>query len=135
MTARPGTAAAVDAGRLDRWLWCTRFFKTRGMATAAVKGGHVTVNGERAKPARVVRPGDWLEITKAQQRWRVEVLAVPARRGPAREASACYAEDPESQALREAQLERLRLDRQLAPGTDGRPDQRTRRRLRELKHS
>lgn len=130
---KAATAPSADASRLDRWLWHTRFFKTRGLASAAVKGGHVTVNGERAKPARGVRPGDWLEIVKAQQRWRVEVLAIPPRRGPAREASACYREDPQSQVRREAQLEQLRLDRQLAPGTAGRPDPRTRRRLRELK--
>ncbi len=127
------TAQSDPAARLDRWLWHARFFKTRGLASAAVKGGHVMVNGERAKPARVVRPGDWLDITKAQQRWRVEVLAIPARRGPACEASACYSEDPQSRVRREAQLEQRRLDRQLTPGTAGRPDQRTRRRLRELK--
>jgi ribosome-associated heat shock protein Hsp15 len=122
-----------EGARLDRWLWCTRFFKTRGLATTAVKGGHVTVNGERAKPARAVRPGDWLEIVREQQRWRVEVLSIPARRGPAKDAATWYREDPDSRMQREARLEQLRLDRQLAPGTDGRPDPRTRRRLREMK--
>lgn len=119
--------------RLDRWLWCARFFKTRGLAAEAVKGGHVQVNGERAKPARAVRVGDWLEVAKEQQRFRVQVLAIPARRGPASEAAQCYVEDERSRAQREAQAERLRLDRRLAPGTDGRPDRRTWRRLRELK--
>jgi len=126
---------ADDALRLDRWLWCTRFFKTRGLATTAVKGGHVQLNGARAKPARAVKPGDWLDITREQQHWRVEVLTIPARRGPASEAAACFREDPEGQALREARQEELRLDRKLSPGTPGRPDPRTRRQLRERKQT
>lgn len=122
-----------DRLRLDRWLWCARFYKTRGLAAEAVKGGHVEVNGERAKPARVVRVGDRLDVTKEQQRYRVEVLAIPARRGPAAEAARCYAEDDDSRAQREARAEQLKLDRRMAPGTDGRPDRRTWRRLREMK--
>ncbi len=119
--------------RLDRWLWCTRFFKTRGLATAAVKGGHVQVNGERAKAAREIKPGDWLEIVREQQVFRVEVLDIPSRRGPAKEAAMCYEEDPDSQARREARQAQLRLERKLLPETDGRPDPRTRRKMRELK--
>lgn len=124
-----------DPLRLDRWLWCTRFFKTRGLATAAVKGGRVQVNGERAKPAREIKPGDWLEIVRDQQVFRVEVLDIPARRGPAKEAMLCYREDPDSQLLRETRSAQLRLERRLAPETDGRPDPRTRRKMRQLKQS
>lgn len=122
-----------EALRLDRWLWCTRFFKTRGLATAAVKAGHVHVNGERAKAAREIKPGDWLEIVREQQLFRVEVLEIPSRRGPASEAATCYREDPDSQARREARQAQLRMERRLAPETDGRPDPRTRRKMRELK--
>jgi len=125
--------AGKEALRLDRWLWCTRFFKTRGLAAAAVKGGHVQLNGERAKPAREIRPGDWLEIVREQQVFRVEVLDIPPRRGPAKEAAMCYREDPDSQARREARQAQLQLDRRLLPETDGRPDPRTRRKMRELK--
>jgi ribosome-associated heat shock protein Hsp15 len=126
--------AQLEAGlRLDLWLWYVRFYKTRGLATEAVKGGQVRVNGMRPKPARAVLEGDWVEITKEEQRLRVEVLALPSRRGPAPEAARCYREDPQSKMRREAEAEQRRLQRYLAPGTPGRPDRRTRRKLRDIK--
>jgi len=68
------TGAQGDEGiRLDKWLWAARFFKTRALATAAVDGGRVDVNGERAKPAKHVHPGDQLRIRHGnllrRQRW------------------------------------------------------------------
>ena len=59
----PGGGAGGDL-RIDKWLWCARFFKTRSLAQAAVEGGHVQVNGERVKPSRHVRVGDRLRITR-----------------------------------------------------------------------
>ena len=73
----------MERVRIDKWLWASRFFKTRGAATAAVLGGHVQVNGARVKPARDVVAGDRLEITKAQERWTVVVKGLADRRGPA----------------------------------------------------
>lgn len=51
------TTEATSA-RVDSWLWAVRVFKSRSQATAAVKAGHVRVNGERAKPATGVKVGD-----------------------------------------------------------------------------
>lgn len=48
--------------RLDVWLWSVRLFKTRSIATNAVKGGHVRLNGDPVKPARDVKPGDRISI-------------------------------------------------------------------------
>ncbi|WP_210505227.1 RNA-binding S4 domain-containing protein [Naasia sp. SYSU D00057] len=48
----------ADSVRVDVWLWAVRVYKTRSLATAACKAGHVRVNGERAKPAQTVRIGD-----------------------------------------------------------------------------
>ena len=121
--------------RIDRWLWCARFFKTRTQASAAVRGGHVRLNGQRVKPAREVKIGDMLAIAYDRGPEReVSIVAIPLRRGPAVEAQACYAETPES-------LERARLSAerriearamQSAP-TPGRPDKRTRRLLKQVK--
>ncbi|MFC8922459.1 RNA-binding S4 domain-containing protein [Cellulosimicrobium sp. NPDC057127] len=48
----------TTSARVDSWLWAVRVFKSRSQATAAVKAGHVRVNGERAKPATNVKVGD-----------------------------------------------------------------------------
>lgn len=117
--------------RVDRWLWFTRFYKSRSQATAAASGGHVRINGERARPGTRVRPGDTVQLVRHQLEYRVEILELPARRGPAAEARATYREDPESVARREAASDSLRHDRMHMPRTDGRPDKRTRRLLRD----
>ena len=82
--------------RIDRWLWWTRFYKTRGLASEAVKGGHIKLDGERCKAAKTVAIGDRLSITKGEDTWHVIVAALPSRRGPASEAQACFTETAES---------------------------------------
>lgn len=125
------TAAESNELRIDRWLWFVRFYKTRTLAAAAVAGGHVRVNGERARSGQRVQPGDQLQIRKNQLAWDLQVLAVPARRGPASEAQCCYAETEESLRRRETARAQLRTDRLQMPTTPGRPDKHTRRKLRE----
>ena len=115
--------------RLDRWLWFTRFYKTRTAASAAVQGGHVRLNGERARAATKVRPGDRLHIVRQQLRYELTVIELPSRRGPAAEARQCYREAPASVATRQQRLAELRSDRLLMPTTPGKPDKRTRRKL------
>ena len=51
----------ADRLRIDRWLWCARFFKSRSAAAEAVRGGHVRLNGQRVKPAHAVKIGDALQ--------------------------------------------------------------------------
>lgn len=127
------TGAHVDRVRIDKWLWAARFFKTRGAATAAVVGGHVHVNGERVKPARDVKPGDRLEIRRAQQRFTVTVMALADRRGPASAAAALYEEDAESIAAREKARDERRLAKPLGADLSARPTKRDRRRLDALR--
>ena len=112
--------------RIDKWLWCARFFKSRSLAQEAVEGGHVQVNGERAKASRPVRVGDLLRITRERERYEVEVTGIPLRRGPAPEARRHYRETPQSEAARAHARE---LDRLSAPVSSGRPDKRERRNL------
>ena len=70
-----------DRHRLDKWLWCARFYKSRALATEAVIGGKVKLNGERVKPAHAVKVGDRLDVTRAEVITTLIVRALPARRG------------------------------------------------------
>ena len=115
--------------RIDRWLFFCRFFRTRSLATAAVTGGHVRLNGERASPGNRVQCGDRIELVRDRLPFSLEVVAIPSRRGPASEAQACYTEDETVKQEREARADALRHDRLHMPRTDGRPDKRTRRQL------
>ena len=115
--------------RIDRWLFFCRFFKTRSLATAAVTGGHVRLNGERASPGNRVQCGDQIELVRDRLPYSLEVVAIPSRRGPASEAQACCTEDGAVKQEREARADALRQDRLGMPRTHGRPDKRTRRQL------
>ena len=115
--------------RLDKWLWCARFYKTRGLATAAIAGGKVHLNGERIKPARRVVIGDRISVALQGITAEFEVLGLPSRRGPAAEAQSHFRETPPSVERRRAFAEQMRLAAISRPQSDGRPDKRDRRRL------
>ena len=121
----------ADSLRIDRWLFYCRFFKTRSLATSAVTGGHVKLNGERTTPGSRVKCGDRVELVRERLTYSPEVIDIPSRRGPAAEAKACYVEDEETVEQRARQRAVLRQDRMLMPKTDGRPDKHTRRKLRD----
>lgn len=123
-------SAAGTGLRIDKWLWFTRFFKSRSHATDAVAGGLVHVNDDRVKPSRPVHVGDRLQITRDEVRFEVIVQAIPKRRGPAPEAQACYLETEQSVAARELRREYSRL---APPAPSGRPDKHARRVLRDLR--
>ena len=127
--------ASPDALRIDRWLFFCRFFKTRSRASAAVNGGHVRVNGERATPGTRVRTGDRIDVVRDRLEFALVVSAIPGRRGPAAEASQCYEEDEASVRARAAKTAALRQDRLSMPTTSGRPDKHTRRKLIERNKS
>ena len=116
--------------RLDKWLWAARFYKTRSLAAEAIDAGHVRIDGERVKPAQVVRPGSRVTIRRREASFDLEIVDVSERRGPAAEAAALYRETAESIATRE----RLRLERAKARenATQARPTKRDRRRLEDF---
>ena len=120
---------------MDKWLWAARFFKTRSLATEAVLGGRVHVNGARVKPAKEVRAGDRVEVTVAGLRRTVEVKGVSERRGPAAAAAALYEESPESLAARKQHLLERRLARPLGADLGARPTKLDRRRLEALRRA
>jgi ribosome-associated heat shock protein Hsp15 len=119
----------VDPVRIDKWLWAARFFKTRGLAAEAVKGGRVHLNEQPAKPSKDVKVGDRLEITIGQTRFVVDVRTTAQRRGPATEAAKLYEETQESREARERAAEQRRLAPAPAPDLGGRPTKRDRRRF------
>ncbi len=120
---------AMDAVRIDKWLWAARFFKTRALASRACDLGRIESNGFRAKPARDVRPGDRLKIENDAGRFEIDVLGVSPIRGPASVAQTLYRE---TEASREARL-RIAAERkamqQFAPLPEHRPTKRDRRRI------
>lgn len=115
--------------RLDKWLWAARFFKTRTLASDAVSGGKVQLNGARAKPSREVKIDDRLEISNGEVHWEITVRALSDKRGPAPEARLLYEESPESIARREVQRETRKLVADPAADLHGRPTKRDRRQI------
>jgi ribosome-associated heat shock protein Hsp15 len=127
------SAETVSSVRADKWLWAARFFRTRTLATQAINGGKVHVNGERIKPARRLVAGDRLTVQRGATRFEITVEGLSLQRGPAERARELYCESEQSRQQREAlSLERRLLGR--IPGRrERRPDKHARRRLREMK--
>jgi ribosome-associated heat shock protein Hsp15 len=121
-----------ESVRLDKWLWAARFFKTRSLATDAVDSGKVTVNGDKAKPARAVRIGDTLEIDNGSDRWEVDVMGLSDVRAAAPIARNLYEETDVSVARRAAVAENRRLFREPSADFKGRPTKRDRRQLGKM---
>ena len=113
--------------RLDKWLWAARFFKTRSLAAEAVTGGKITINNERSKPSRIVRPGDRLTVRRGSYEWTVIVKDISRLRGPASQAQLLYAETEESRSKREAAIAQLKLERPPEFDSAGRPSKKDRR--------
>lgn len=123
---------AASGIRLDKWLWAARFFKTRSLASQAVGGGKVHLNGARTKAARNVAAGDELTIVIGQEEFRVTVLAVSGTRRPAPEARLLYHEAEESRMAREEQRELRRLQHAGIAAPARRPDKRDRRKIKSF---
>ena len=126
-----GLAGSEDPVRLDVWLWAARLFKTRKLATEAVSGGKVRLDGEPAKPGKRLHGGERLSVTRGGERIELTVCALSAKRGPAAMARTLYEESAASIAEREARREQRRLQPRTAPVK--RPEKRDRRRLASLK--
>lgn len=99
----------MDDQRLDKWLWCTRFYKTRALAVDAIKAGRVSVNGQLAKPAKSVGVGDTIVLRLPPYEWTVQVQGIAKQRVGAPEARKLYEESAASLEQRERLREQLRL--------------------------
>lgn len=118
-----------ESVRIDKWLWAARFFKTRSLATDAVDGGKVRVNGERIKPARGVKIGETLQIDNGSTEWEVEVRGLAEKRGSASIAQTLYAETERSIAERQKKADQRQFFREPSETIKGRPTKRDRRLL------
>ncbi len=118
--------------RLDIWLWAARFFKTRSMATKAINGGKVHLNGNRVKAAHGVCVGDQLRITIGFAEFNVTVLGLLRMRRPAKEARLLYSESEESIAARQEQRELRRMAGAGYAAPSRRPSKRDRRKIKSF---
>jgi ribosome-associated heat shock protein Hsp15 len=118
--------------RLDKWLWAARFFKTRSLAAEAVSGGKIEINGERAKPSRVVRIGDKVGIRRGPYEWTIIVKDASRLRGSAPQAQQLYEETEASRRKREAAIAQLRLERPPELAVPGRPSKKNRRAIQRF---
>jgi ribosome-associated heat shock protein Hsp15 len=125
--------AGTERVRLDKWLWAARFFKTRQMATDAINGGKVHLNGQRTKPGKEIGPGARLQISKDQYLWEIVVTAVSAQRRPAKEAVLLYEETPASVERRRAEVTRRRAEQGLQAQPEHRPNKKDRRAIHRFK--
>ena len=128
------TSDNATSMRIDKWLWCARFYKTRAIAVQALDKGHVHLNLQPVKASKEIKAGDMLTLQQGQDKRTVLVLGIASHRGPAPIAQSLYAETPESIAERTLQAEQRRLAPEPAHSVkDGRPTKRDRRHLQELR--
>jgi ribosome-associated heat shock protein Hsp15 len=117
--------------RVDKYLWCVRYYKTRNMVTEACKKNHITVNGQVAKASKEVFPGDKITFRKDQINYIIVVLDVPQNRIGAKLVDV-YRKD-ETPAESFAHLELLKLSKEHYRRTgDGRPTKKDRRDLEDF---
>lgn len=117
--------------RVDKYLWCVRYFKTRSIATAAIKKGQVKIKNVAVKPSREVYPTDILQVRKNQIDYIVEVLDLPQSRLGAKLVG-MYAQDKTpKENLEKLDLLKYSKDYYRKKGT-GRPTKKDRRRIDDL---
>lgn len=119
--------------RLDKWLWAARLYKTRALASEAIAGGKVQVNGDRAKRSRPVAVGDDIRVRQGPYEYQLVVRGLSGRRGPAADAARLYEERPESRAAREAMAIQLKTLHAAFLPEKGRPTKRDRREIDRLR--
>ncbi|MXN91750.1 RNA-binding S4 domain-containing protein [Flavobacterium sp. Sd200] len=116
--------------RIDKYLWCVRYYKTRSIATQAIQKGHVTVNGQTAKPSREVFATDKITVRRDQIKYELTVLDVPQNRVGPKLVDMYRKDETPQEAFAHLELLRLSKDHYRAQGT-GRPTKKDRRDLDE----
>ena len=125
----------MEEQRIDKWLWCARFYKTRTLAADAIKAGRIAVNGQPAKPSRMVKAGDELVVNRPPFASTIVVRGIAKQRGSATVAATLFEETAQSIAARQALAESLRLSAVIEDPRQGKLSGRDRRDREALKRS
>ena len=119
----------LEVVRLDKWLWCARFFKTRALAASAIKGNKIRVNDQPVKAAKNIHVGDKLHIKRTPYQYSITILKLTNNRLSASLAAELYEEDQESIQKRETLSQQIKAENASYPRTIGRPTKRDRRNI------
>lgn len=112
--------------RIDKFLWCVRYFKTRSIATEACKKGHIRVNGQITKPSREIYIMDKIEVRKEQINYQLEVNEIPPNRVSAKLVALYITDTTPKEAFEAKALLKYAKDYYRKKGT-GRPTKKDRR--------
>lgn len=118
--------------RIDKWLWAARLYKTRNIATSAVEGGRVHVNGQRIKASYRVKISDVVVLSRQSYKQEVVVCGINKMRRPACEAQLLYQENEESIAQRELLAAQRKILNQGLPHTARKPNKHERKEIRKI---
>ena len=119
--------------RLDKWLWAARFFKTRGLAKAAIEGGKVHLGGQRVKVSKEISVGDTLQIRQGWDEKVVLIKSLSDQRRGAPEAQLLYEETADGRAKREAEAEARKAAGGMIDRPAHRPTKKQRRQIHRFK--
>ncbi|PQJ15499.1 RNA-binding S4 domain-containing protein [Aureicoccus marinus] len=116
--------------RIDKFLWCTRYFKTRNQATTACKKGLIKVNEQVVKPSREIFPQDKIELRKDQVEMSLTVLEIPASRVSAKQTGLYRLDTTSAEAFQHREIQLLAREHYRKKGM-GRPTKKDRRDIDE----
>lgn len=117
--------------RIDKYLWCVRYYKTRNNATEACRKGHVKMNGDTIKPSKTVFNNEKITVRKNQINYELEVLDIPSNRVGAKLVDLYRKDCTQNEELNKVELLKYSKDYYRKKGT-GRPTKKDRRDLDEL---